>query len=141
MTTVTLPILAMHFKKVLVLPKQLLAFLTRRRLLVATYLSSLAYYFVRKAEQASCVTHPVVAQIVKIRKLLEQSRNIDDAALLSAKEILAIHSQTTKKSEADERNVALASKTDLYGMMKNQKSETLKVHKSVDDEVSLFSFL
>jgi hypothetical protein len=104
MSAVILPLLEMNKTRQITLPRPMFEFLTRRRLLVATYLSSLAYYFVRKAERAACATHPVVAQIVKIRKIIESSRGVSEVALLRAKEMLSGQGVFAHVEDEEEEN-------------------------------------
>ena len=83
------PVLEMHEQQEISLPKALLHFLSTKKLLIASYLTSLAYYFVRKTERANCATHPVVATLVRTRAQLDALKPMSANVLLAAKDILA----------------------------------------------------
>jgi hypothetical protein len=92
------PALALQAEKKLVLPAAAVRVLQLKRLLSASYLSLLVYYFVRKADRAACASHPIVNQLVRARTALQTLAPLADPVVLAAKAALAARGalKTTK---------------------------------------------
>ena len=121
------PLLNLHAQGVTSLSAPLLHFLHMRRTLLSCSLTLLSYYFVRKADRAPCASHPVVSQIVRMRKLMSSMHAVTDAGLLRAKDHLAsVGARVVARNGGDQNTYAHGTMETAGGDGKEKKGEGKK---------------